>query len=52
VAKKEPYVLTFAPVVHDHLAAIDAKYDSLIHDKITEQLSHEPDVETRNRKPV
>jgi hypothetical protein len=23
-----------APVVHDHLRAIDAKYDSLIHQKI------------------
>jgi mRNA-degrading endonuclease RelE of RelBE toxin-antitoxin system len=52
VAKKEPYSLIFAPVVHNHLGAIDAKYDSLIRKKIEEQLTHEPDVETRNRKPV
>jgi hypothetical protein len=52
VAKKEPFSLLFAPVVHDHLSVIDAKYDSLIRQKIQEQLSHEPDVETRNRKPV
>jgi mRNA-degrading endonuclease RelE of RelBE toxin-antitoxin system len=52
VPKKEPFFLVFAPVVHDHLAAIDAKYDSLIRNKIEEQLSHEPDVQTRNRKPV
>ena len=39
-------------MVHEHLAAIDAKYDSLIRTKTAEQLTHEPDVETRNRKPV
>ena len=52
MAKKEPFALIFAPVVHDHLAAIDAKYDSLIRQKIEEQLTYEPDVQTRNRKPV
>ena len=52
MAKKEPFVLVFAPVVHKHLAAIDAKYDSLIRERIQEQLTHEPDVATRNRKPV
>lgn len=52
VARKEPYLLVFDPVVNDHLAAIDAKYDSLIRRTIEGQLSHDPDVETRNRKPV
>lgn len=52
VAKKEPFSLVFAPVVHDHLAAIDAKYDVLIRKKTEEQLTHEPDAPTRNRKPV
>ena len=52
MTKKEPFFLVFAPVVHHHLGAIDAKYDSLIREKIEEQLTHEPDVETRNRKPV
>jgi hypothetical protein len=52
VAKKEPFSLVFAPVVHDHLGAIEAKYDSLIRQKTEEQLTHDPDVETRNRKPV
>jgi mRNA-degrading endonuclease RelE of RelBE toxin-antitoxin system len=50
--KKEKFSLIFAPVVHDHLAAIDAKHDSLIREKIEEQLTYEPDVATRNRKPV
>jgi mRNA-degrading endonuclease RelE of RelBE toxin-antitoxin system len=52
VAKKEPFSLVYSPVVHKHLSAIDAKYDSLIREKTEEQLTHEPDVETRNRKPV
>jgi mRNA-degrading endonuclease RelE of RelBE toxin-antitoxin system len=52
VAKKDHFSLIFAPVVHNHLGAIDAKYDSLIREKIEEQLTYEPDVETRNRKPV
>jgi mRNA-degrading endonuclease RelE of RelBE toxin-antitoxin system len=50
--KREPFSLVYAPVVHKHLAAINAKYDSLIRQKTEEQLTHEPDVETRNRKPV
>jgi hypothetical protein len=52
VARKEPYSLNYAPVVHKHLGAIEAKYDSLIREKTEEQLTYEPDVETRNRKPV
>ena len=52
MVKKEPFFLVYAPVVHEHLGAIDAKYDSLIREKIKERLTHEPDVETRNRKPV
>jgi hypothetical protein len=52
VAKKEPFSLIYAPVVYQHLDAIDAKYDALIRAKIVEQLTYEPDVETRNRKPV
>ena len=39
-------------MVHKHLEAIDAKYDGLIRAKAQEQLTHEPDAETRNRKPV
>ena len=52
MAKKERFSLVFAPVVHDHLDALDAKCDSLIRQKTEEQLTSEPDVQTRNRKPV
>jgi mRNA-degrading endonuclease RelE of RelBE toxin-antitoxin system len=49
---REPFHLAYSPIVYDHLAAIDAKYDSLIRQKTAEQLTYEPDVQTRNRKPV
>lgn len=50
--KRQAFELAYSHVVYDHLTAIDAKYDSLIRKKIEEQLTYEPDVETRNRKPV
>ena len=49
---REPFHLAYSPIVYAHLAAIDAKYDSLIRQKTEEQLTYEPDVETRNRRPV
>src|SRR5947208_4710487 len=52
MTKKQSFSLIFAPLVHDHLRAIDAKYDALLRENIEEQLTHEPGVETRNRKPV
>lgn len=52
VETKEPFSLVYSPMLHRHLAAIDAKYDSLIREKMVEQLTHEPNVRTRNRKPV
>lgn len=52
MAKKVPFALIYAPVVRQHFEAIEPKYDSLIRQKIEEQLTQEPDVQTRNRKPV
>ena len=46
------YQLIYAPTVRDHLATIDRKYFNLIRTTIEEQLSYEPDVETKNRKPL
>jgi hypothetical protein len=51
MGKKLPFFLIFAPPVKGHLKAIDAKWDTLIRCTIEEQLTFEPDVETRNRKP-
>ena len=47
-----PFALVYSPELAAHLAAIPAKFHSLIREKIEEQLLHEPLVETRNRKPL
>jgi len=50
--KSEPFEVIYAPLVRRHLKTIGAKYRSLIRTSIEEQLLTEPDVETRNRKPL
>jgi mRNA-degrading endonuclease RelE of RelBE toxin-antitoxin system len=52
MARRKPYTLIYARRMTKHLNSIDAKYDSLIREKIEEQLLLEPDVETKNRKPL
>jgi len=52
MARRHLYTLAFAFAVTEHLQAIDAKYHSLIHENIGEQLRFEPGTETRNRKPL
>jgi mRNA-degrading endonuclease RelE of RelBE toxin-antitoxin system len=52
MTKNVPFSLVYDPEVRNHLLAIDAKYRSLIRSTIEEQLRHEPDGETRNRKPL
>ncbi len=52
MSPKPSFSIIYAPVVKEHLKAISPKYHSLIRDTIEEQLRFEPDVETRNRKPL
>lgn len=52
MVRRRPYTLIYARGVTKHLKSVDAKYDSLIREKIEEQLLFEPDVETKNRKPL
>jgi mRNA-degrading endonuclease RelE of RelBE toxin-antitoxin system len=52
MAKRLPYSLVYADDVKVHLRSIEAKFHSLIQSEIENQLRHEPDVETRNRKPL
>lgn len=47
-----PYLILFDGQVAEQMRAIETKHHSLIRRKIDEQLLHEPDVETRNRKPL
>ena len=49
---KRPFRLVYDPEVAQHLHQIERKHHSLIRQTIKEQLSYEPEVETRNRKPL
>src|SRR5881409_465353 len=52
MTRQPPYTLIYARGVTKHLRSIDAKYDSLIRQKMEEQLLFEPNVVTKNRKPL
>ncbi len=52
MTRRQAYTLIYARGVTKHLKSIDAKYDSLIREKMEEQLLFEPNVETKNRKPL
>lgn len=52
MARRRPYTLIYARSVTNHLKSIDAKYDNLIREKIEEQLSFDPNIESKNRKPL
>ena len=52
MAKKRPYELVYDPEVTQHVTMIDRKYHSVIRRTIKEQLSYDPEGETRNRKPL
>jgi len=49
---KQPFDLIYDQEIRQHLAAIKRKHHSLIRQTITEQLTYEPNIETRNRKPL
>lgn len=52
MSKAQRFRIVYHSRIKNHLAAIDRKYHSLIRQNIATQLSYEPEVETRNRKPV
>jgi mRNA-degrading endonuclease RelE of RelBE toxin-antitoxin system len=52
MAKKTPFTLVYSDEVKEHLRTIETKYHSLIQSEIEGQLQFQPDVETRNRKPL
>jgi hypothetical protein len=49
---RQRFLLIYAPMVKLHLKTIERKYHSLIRTTIENELQFEPDVETRNRKPL
>jgi hypothetical protein len=50
--KRRPFSIIYGPSVQDHILAIDKQEHSFIRDTILDQLGREPNVETRNRKPL
>jgi hypothetical protein len=52
MAKKSPFALVYAAEVKQHLRTIEIKHHSLIQSEAEAQLLFDPDVETRNRKPL
>jgi hypothetical protein len=48
----QKFSLIYAPITKGHLRAIESRYYSLIRKEIETQLLLEPDVKTRNRKPL
>ncbi|MBC6419596.1 MAG: addiction module toxin RelE [Prochloron sp. SP5CPC1] len=49
---QQQFEIIYTRVLASHLAAIERKYHSLIRSTIEDQLSYEPEVKTRNRKPL
>ena len=50
--RRPVFEVIFDALALDHMDAIGSKYDSLIRRTVDEQLIHEPDIPTRNRKPL
>jgi mRNA-degrading endonuclease RelE of RelBE toxin-antitoxin system len=47
-----PYRIEYSPEAEDHLRALTARQRAIILDTVDEQLSHQPTVETQQRKPM
>jgi mRNA-degrading endonuclease RelE of RelBE toxin-antitoxin system len=46
------YRIAYSPESEDHLRALAARDRATVLDAVDEQLTHQPTVETRNRKPL
>ena len=52
MVRREPFTIRYNEATVQHLLSIEQKYHNLIRSFIIEQLTFDPDVETRNRKPL
>jgi mRNA-degrading endonuclease RelE of RelBE toxin-antitoxin system len=46
------YRIEYSPEAENHLRALTARERSIVLDAVEEQLTHEPNAEARNRKPM
>jgi len=49
---KRKFEIIYPPIIKQHLKSIATKHYSFIREAVEVQLRFEPDVETRNRKPL
>jgi mRNA-degrading endonuclease RelE of RelBE toxin-antitoxin system len=47
-----PYRIEYSPEAREHLRGLTAGQRALVLEAVDKQLRHQPDVETRNRKPM
>ena len=47
-----PYSIEYSPEAEHHLRFLTARQQAAVLDTVDEQLTHQPTVETRNRKPM
>jgi mRNA-degrading endonuclease RelE of RelBE toxin-antitoxin system len=47
-----PYSIEYSPDAENHLRFLTARQQAIVLDTVDEQLTHQPTVETRNRKPM
>jgi|SRR5918999_1948600 mRNA-degrading endonuclease RelE of RelBE toxin-antitoxin system len=52
MVRRQRYTLVYAPEVKQHVRAVGRQHYSLIRQALEEQLLFEPDIESRNRKPL
>lgn len=52
MARRPKHTIIFAPEAIDHMDRIASKHHGLPRRTMNEQLTHNPDEETRNRKPL
>jgi mRNA-degrading endonuclease RelE of RelBE toxin-antitoxin system len=52
MAPVKRFKLIYPPIIKNQLKVIDAKYYSVIQESLETYLPFQPDVETRNRKPL
>jgi mRNA-degrading endonuclease RelE of RelBE toxin-antitoxin system len=46
------FEIEYSPAAEEHLRVLTARERSIVLDEVDMHLTHEPDVETRNRKPM
>jgi hypothetical protein len=52
MARPPSYTIKYAPEIYEHMAVIERRHHRLIAATIKQQLSHTPQLKTRNRKPL